>query len=70
MPPQKMTNQQLSLADKLDVVPALAIIISVGFVSMFTGLTRSQKDAPTLRLHIAYAILRKASQRLSPLQLQ
>lgn len=70
MPSQRMIKQQLSLAGKLDMLPALATIISVGFVSMFTGLTRSKKDAPTLRLHIAYAILRKTSQRLSPLQLQ
>lgn len=69
MPPQRMIKQ-LSLADKLDMVPALTIITSVGFIAMFTGLTRSQKDAPTLRLHIAYAVLRKTSQRLSPLQLQ
>jgi hypothetical protein len=60
----------LSFVQKLDVLPALASILSVGVLSLFTGLVRGKKGAPSLHLHIAYAILRKATTRLSPLQLQ
>ncbi|KYK58890.1 hypothetical protein DCS_00017 [Drechmeria coniospora] len=62
--------QRLSLAGKLDMLPGLATIIAAAVVSFFTGLVRGRRDAPSLYLHVAYAILRKAALRLSPLQLQ
>ncbi|KAF7167493.1 hypothetical protein CNMCM5623_000829 [Aspergillus felis] len=61
---------RLSLIQKIDMLPALVSILSVGFISLFSGLVRGKKGAPSLHLHIAYAILRKATARLSPLQLQ
>lgn len=60
----------LSMASKLDLLPAVASILIAGFVALFTGLKRDQSGTPTFYLHIAYAILRKASARLSPLQFQ
>lgn len=63
-------DQQLSFVGKLDILPAVVTIISAGLLSVLTGLWRSQKDAPSLLLHVAYAILRRATSRLSPLQLQ
>ncbi|KAF7181172.1 hypothetical protein CNMCM7691_000301 [Aspergillus felis] len=60
---------RLSLIQKIDMLPALVSILSVGFISLFSGLGRGKKGAPSLHLHIAYAILRKATARLSPLQL-
>ncbi|KAJ5815463.1 hypothetical protein N7474_007240 [Penicillium riverlandense] len=61
---------RLSFVQKLDLLPALVSILAVGFLSSFTGLVRGKKGAPSLHLHIGYAILRKATTRLSPLQLQ
>ncbi|KAG6000443.1 hypothetical protein E4U21_005467 [Claviceps maximensis] len=65
----KATNQ-LSILQKLDLIPALASIVVVGVFSALTGLFRSHRDAPSLHLHIAYAVLRKVTSRLSPIQLQ
>ena len=65
-----LAKERLSLAGKLDMLPALASIIATALFSALTGITRTQKDAPSLYLHVAYAILRKATNRLSPLQLQ
>ncbi|POR35140.1 Lipase/thioesterase family protein [Tolypocladium paradoxum] len=70
MQTKTVVKQRLSLVGKLDVLPALVSIISTALFSALTGITRSQQDAPSLFLHVAYAILRKATQRLSPLQLQ
>ncbi|KAB8226571.1 Alpha/Beta hydrolase protein [Aspergillus novoparasiticus] len=60
----------LSIASKLDLLPAVTSILIAGFVALFTGLKRDQSGTPTFYLHVAYAILRKASARLSPLQFQ
>jgi hypothetical protein len=60
----------LSFLQRLDLLPALISILTVGFLSLFTGIFRGKKGAPSLHLHIAYAVLRKATTRLSPLQLQ
>ncbi|KJK65720.1 Ae [Aspergillus parasiticus SU-1] len=61
---------RLSLVQKLDMLPALVSIFSVGVVSLFSGLVPGMRRAPSLHLHVAYAMLRKATSRLSPLQLQ
>ncbi|KAG6040953.1 hypothetical protein E4U41_006544 [Claviceps citrina] len=65
----KPTNH-LSLLDKLDLIPALASILAVGIWSALTGFLRSDRDPPTLRLHVAYAVLRRVTTRLTPVQLQ
>ena len=70
MQTELMVKNRLSLAGKLDMLPALVSIISTAFISVITGMARTHKDAPSFFLHVAYAILRKATNRLSPLQLQ
>ncbi|KAE8141502.1 Alpha/Beta hydrolase protein [Aspergillus pseudotamarii] len=60
----------LSIASRLDLLPAIASILVAGLAALFTGLKRNKSGTPTFYLHVAYAILRKASARLSPLQLQ
>ncbi|TWU71017.1 hypothetical protein ED733_002674 [Metarhizium rileyi] len=64
------TQTKLSLVDTLDLIPGLASILTAGLVSVVTGLFRGHKDAPSFHLHVAYAILRRATARLTPLQLQ
>lgn len=60
----------LSLAGKLDLLPGLFNIIVAGIVAAFTGLWRNERDAPTYYLHVAYAVLRKSTERYSLEQLQ
>lgn len=60
----------LSLKEKLDFIPALASIVLAAFYSILTGLWRTEKQAQSFFLHIGYAIFRKATSRLSPLQMQ
>ena len=67
---QDSTITKLTILDILDLIPALASIVAVGIFSALTGVARSHKDPPSLHLHIAYAMLRKATARLTPLQLQ
>jgi hypothetical protein len=64
------TQRRLSITEKLDLVPAIFSILSSGFFSLFSGISRGEKGAPTFFLHVAYAILRKATRRLSVLQFQ
>jgi hypothetical protein len=67
----KLTEQrQLSLGGKADVFFAILSVLSTSLWSVLTGLRRNENDAPRLGLHIGYASLRKATQRLSALQLQ
>jgi hypothetical protein len=61
---------RLSTAEKLDIIPAISSILSAGFFALFSGITRGEKGAPTFFLHVAYAILRKATRRLSISQFQ
>lgn len=65
-----VTAKPLSLLGKLDLLLGFFGIAIAGFVAVFTGLWRSERDAPTYYLHIAYAVLRKVTERYSPLQLQ
>ncbi len=64
------TKHQISWLAILDLIPGGISIFLTGLFAAFTGLWRSKRDAPTLYLHIAYAVLRKSSERYSPLQLQ
>ncbi|KAJ5489530.1 hypothetical protein N7539_004420 [Penicillium diatomitis] len=64
------TNPSLSLAEKLDFLPALVSIFVGATFSLFTGLWRSEREAKTLALHFGYAISRQATARLSPKQMQ
>jgi hypothetical protein len=70
MQAKKAKTAKLSILGMLDLVPALASIVAVGLFSAVAGLFRSQKDPASLHLYIAYAVLRKATSRLTPLQLQ
>ncbi|QPH06384.1 hypothetical protein C2857_004812 [Epichloe festucae Fl1] len=67
---QTKATEKLSIWGKLDMIPAMVSIVAVAMFSALTGVFRSQKDAPSLHLHVAYAILRRATDRLSPDQLQ
>ncbi|KAF3401630.1 hypothetical protein F1880_010106 [Penicillium rolfsii] len=67
--PTKMQHR-LSIAEKLDIFPAIVSILSTGFFALFSGVNRGEKGAPTFFLHVAYAILRKATRRLSISQFQ
>lgn len=60
----------LSLKEKLDYIPALASICLSAFWSILSGLWRTERQAKSFFLHIGYAIFRKATVRLSPLQMQ
>ncbi|RAQ45599.1 lipase/thioesterase family protein [Aspergillus flavus] len=46
----------LSMASKLDLLPAVASILIAGFVALFTGLKRDQSGTPTFYLHIALSL--------------
>ena len=70
METKAIVKQRLSFGAKLDMLPALASIVTGGVLSVLSGFIRSSKDAPSLYLHIAYAVLRRATKRLSVLQLQ
>lgn len=61
---------KLSTLSMLDLLPALVSIVTVAVYAAITGFFRSHRDPPSLYLHIAYAVLRKATTRLSPIQLQ
>ncbi|KAG5912996.1 hypothetical protein E4U61_007555 [Claviceps capensis] len=67
---QTKATSQLSLLEKLDLIPAVASIVGVAIFSALTAFLRSPRDPPSIRLHIAYALLRKATTRLTPLQFQ
>lgn len=69
-PPVKIEPKKLSFLGYLDMIPGLAAIIATTFVSFVTGLFRSESDSKTYYLHVANTILRKATHRLNPLQLQ
>ncbi|KAL2369627.1 hypothetical protein RJ035_002659 [Blastomyces gilchristii] len=64
------TIKKLTLAQKMDMIPGLCSIVLAALYALLTGLSRSEKQPKTLTLHVGYAILRKATARLSPLQLQ
>jgi hypothetical protein len=71
MPPEPaIVSKKLTLFGLLDMIPGLAITVVYGITAFWTGIFRGEKDAKTLFLHIAYAVLRKATARLTPLQLQ
>ncbi|KAJ5160753.1 uncharacterized protein N7482_007757 [Penicillium canariense] len=65
-----LTKAKLSLAEKLDFLPALATIVVAACYSLLTGLWRTERQAKTLLLHFGYAIFRQATRRLSPAQMQ
>ncbi|PGH16525.1 hypothetical protein AJ79_01630 [Helicocarpus griseus UAMH5409] len=64
------TLKKLTLGEKLDLIPALCSIALSALRALLTGLWRNEKQAKTLLLHVGYAIFRKATARLSALQLQ
>ena len=71
MPPEPaIVPKKLTLFGLLDMIPGLAVTVLYGIAAFWTGIFRGEKDAKTLFLHIAYAVLRKATARLTPLQLQ
>jgi low affinity Fe/Cu permease len=59
---------QVTLCQKLDLIPA---IVSIWLTIVYAALTGPfQRRAKTWYLHICYAALRKATRRLTPLQMQ
>ncbi|KAM3446556.1 hypothetical protein MY3296_009545 [Beauveria thailandica] len=69
-PPVKIETKKLSLFGYLDMIPGLAAIVATAVASFITGFFRSERDSKTYYLHVANTTLRKATHRLSPLQLQ
>ncbi|KAL1963474.1 hypothetical protein VTN77DRAFT_8375 [Rasamsonia byssochlamydoides] len=75
---QQQTQKKVSITEALDLVPALLSISAAGILALVTGPFRHRKQrknpkqrvARTLLLHVGYAILRKATLRLTMLQLQ
>ncbi|KAJ6024864.1 hypothetical protein N7540_005661 [Penicillium herquei] len=65
-----LTKGKLTLYEKLDILPALASVVFAAFYALLTGWWRTERQAKSLLLHVGYAILRKLTSRLSPLQLQ
>ncbi|OJD12732.1 hypothetical protein AJ78_06710 [Emergomyces pasteurianus Ep9510] len=65
-----VTMKKLTFWEKLDMIPGLCSVVLVALYAVVTGLWRSEKQPKTLTLHVGYAILRKATARFSPLQLQ
>lgn len=59
---------QLSLKHKLDLIPAIVSIWLTVLYAIVTGLFN--RRAKTWYLHICYAVLRKVTRRLSPMQMQ
>lgn len=59
---------QLTVRQKLDLIPAIASIWLTVIFAALTGLF--QRRAKTWYLHICYAVLRMVTRRLSPLQMQ
>lgn len=59
---------QIPLKAKLDLLPALGSILLSILYALITALYN--RRARTWYLHIGYAVLRKATRRLSPAQLQ
>jgi hypothetical protein len=64
------SSVKLSLSEKLDLVFVLLSLPVTILQAVLTGLWRSQKNAKTFFLHVAYAVFRRLTRRLSPLQLQ
>lgn len=56
----------------MDLIPALLSIVYVGVCALVTGffLGQSENGAKSLHLHVGYAVIRRAVNRLSILQLQ
>lgn len=64
-------RKKISTREVLDIFPALLSVLFAGFTAALRGIVgRDEHEAKTLHLHIGYAILRKATQRFSILQLQ
>lgn len=66
----RLTEQRLSLWSKMDILAALPLIALSAFWAMLTGLFRGENQSPSFLLHVAYAVMRKATNRLTALQLQ
>ncbi|KAJ5772762.1 Alpha/beta hydrolase fold-3 [Penicillium paradoxum] len=65
-----LSKAELSLQEKLDLLPAVASIIAAAFYALLTGIRRTERQATTLSLHTGYALFRQATARLSPSQMQ
>ncbi|KAK2790182.1 hypothetical protein FQN52_005677 [Onygenales sp. PD_12] len=61
--------RRITLWERLDLIPGLLSVVLAGLLSLLSY-RRSPKQAHSLLLHVAYAVLRKSTARLSPLQLQ
>ncbi|KAK2807028.1 hypothetical protein FQN50_005602 [Emmonsiellopsis sp. PD_5] len=62
--------RKITLWERLDMIPGLLSVVLSGILALLTGFRRSHKQAHSLLLHVGYAVFRKATARLSPLQLQ
>ncbi|KAI5305566.1 orotidine 5'-phosphate decarboxylase [Ascosphaera pollenicola] len=60
----------LTARERLDMLPAILSVTASGARSTFTGLHRKDKHAKTHGLHVRYAIMRKATARMTAKQLR
>lgn len=60
----------LTARERLDMLPALLAVTASGARSTLTGLHRKDKHARTHGLHVRYAIMRKATARMTAKQLR
>lgn len=65
-----LSKVSLTLREKFDFFPAIGSIALAGFYAVLTGLWRTERQAKTWFLHLGYALLRKATARLSASQMQ
>ena len=66
----KASKPSISLLEMLDLLPGAVTVLAAGIWAALTGPFRGEKDAPTYHLHIAYAVMRKCTERYSVAQME
>lgn len=61
---------ELTLREKLDLVPAHLSVIAAGIYAAITGAFRGKAGAKTYGKHVMYAIIRRGFVRVTPRQSQ
>ena len=61
---------QLTLLEKLDLLPAQLSLVATGIYAAITGLFRGKRGAKVYGKHIGYAMIRQTLARMSTRQSQ
>ena len=61
---------QLTLLEKLDLIPAQLTLIATGIYAALTGIFRGTSGAKAYGKHIGYAVIRQMLARMSTRQTQ